>query len=268
MRFDQFLAPFKDRLPFGITFNVAPEEDPIDTIEVVPGFTLVRYNDLTVAETLLGQIVTELNKKRDAEAQIQIKILAAKLKDRFDAEEELPSIVNLVDALSLLFTPVKFIAELSENIAKGEREIEAEKNKVMKNILRDALKSSITLRDNYTVILNSDEYSKFILENNETYQKIADLSKLVESDLSIQWLIVTFFLQSRFDENWSFDKTARLPIGKCNAIYKFYELEANKGEEIVDLELPETQIEVPDKDPDTKKPLTEKEKEAYKLGKN
>lgn len=267
MLFEEFLGQLSDRLPFGVSLNVSPDETAVEKYEVLPGYVLNIYNDLTVAETWFGSIINELNEKKSAEAQIEIKLLAAKFKDNFDESEEF-KVDNLQDALDLLFKPVKLIADLKTELEQGKKDIKAEKNPILKEILTKASEETEKKVEQYTKLLNDDEYSDFIFQNSESYQKIADLSKLVESDLAIKWMIVTFFLMSRYDGDWDFNKTARLPMSIIDKVYEFYKREANKGQDSINLELPSNEVAVPDKDEKTGKVLTEKEKEAYKLGKN
>lgn len=262
MQFEKFIAQLADRLPFGVSFNVSPDENAIDTYEVIPGMELNRYNDLTVAETWFGNIVQELNNKKSAEVQIELKLLAAKLKDT------IPSIKSIAHSLGLLFKPVDFLAEIKEQLNAAQADIDAEKNPVMKKILSEATQDTQDMYDMYREVLDSEAYSNFFINNTESYQKIADLTKLVENDLSIKWVIVTFFLMSRFDGDWSFDRTARLPMSVIDKVYEFYKKEANKGLDTIDIEVPDEEIAAPDKDEKTGKVLTEEEKEAFVLGKN
>lgn len=265
MQFENFIKQLADRLPFGISFNVSPDQNWDDKL-IVAGFELNRYNDLSVSETWFANIVQELNTKRNSEAQIEIKLLAAKLKDAAKASKY--PIDNLNDALGLLFNPVSFLASIKDEITEAQKEADEEQNPILKEILLKPIAETQARFDRYKDLLNSDVYSDFILVQTESYKKIADLSKMVESELSVQWVIVTFFMMSRCNEDWGFDRTARMPRAAIQEIYDFYVLESNKG--IITPDLPgfEQDEEVPSADPKTGKVYTEEEKEALKLGKS
>lgn len=244
MLFNEFISQLADRLPFGVTFNVSPDASHTDEVEITPTLILKRYNDLTVSETWFGNIIAELNSKKSAEAQIEMKLLAAKFKDFFDLKygtDETPAVANISDALKMIFSPVDFLSEYKEALEVALEEIEAEKSPVMKEILQKNYKVNLAQYKLYMDILDSGDYADFLVKNTETYQKIADLSKMIESDLSIKWVTVTFFLMSRYYADWDFDKTARLPMSVIDKVYEFYLQELNKGMVAPEIEPPKTE---------------------------
>ena len=173
-------------------------------------------------------------------AQIEIKLLAARLKDKFD------KIPTLAEAINLLFRPTEIIGEIDQNLTKAKDDLAKEKTKAIKEILQEGIADLEARKEYYTELLNSDEFNDFLVTNSDVYERIAALLKLIESDLAVKWVIVTFFLMSRFDGDWNFDKTARLPMSVVDRIYDFYRRELNKGKEIEE----EPEVEVISEDED------------------
>jgi len=77
--------------------------------------------------------------------------------------------------------------------------------------------------------LNSPEYESFLLSNTSELQRLGEAAKLVEDDLTIDWLKVTFFLMSRYSGEWTLGKTAALTTSRIKQIVDFIELESNGG---------------------------------------
>lgn len=75
----------------------------------------------------------------------------------------------------------------------------------------------------------SEEYQDFLLNNASRLQKIADLAGLLENDLAINWLKVTFFMASRVDSTWTMSKSAALRPSQVSQILEFINLELNGG---------------------------------------
>ncbi len=78
---------------------------------------------------------------------------------------------------------------------------------------------------------DTEEYQDFLLRNASRLQKIADLANLLENDLAVNWLKVTFFIMSRVNAKWTMGQSAALRPSQVNQILSFINLELNGGVE-------------------------------------
>lgn len=215
MIFEEFIKDLSSKLPFGVTFDVRPSKratgKPTTLIE---GIEVNIYDDVSVSEKWFFDILDELNQTKAIELQVEMKLLGVALFEEFNkdengkpiTDEDKLIIVSLSDAINLLFNAVDFLESLP-NKTKAEKE----------------------LKQRYSALLESKQHDSFVIRHTENYEKLANLSKMVQTNHALKWMSVTFFLMARLDGEWSFSDTASLTVAELDEVYKWIELERNKG---------------------------------------
>lgn len=72
-------------------------------------------------------------------------------------------------------------------------------------------------------------YEEFEEENTDTFLKIGELGKLIQSDSVINWLKITFFINSRAVKDWDLSDTASLKSSQIQPILDLILKETNGG---------------------------------------
>ena len=196
MLFSEFIPELADKLAFKIDYDIRPRRLPTETTEIL-GITLQKLNDITAGEKGFFDIISSLNEKKATELQVELKVLAATFQKDLGLE-------SLTVALNLLFNAEAFIAEQDEVTALE-----------------------------YTALLGSAAFENFLVSNTESYQRLINLSKLVESDLDVKVVQLTYFLKSRYDAEWAYEDSKTLTLGEVDALYDFLLQESNKGQPVV-----------------------------------
>jgi hypothetical protein len=201
MLFKEFVKSksLESKLPFELDMEVSPEFGDQPT-EKVAGFELPKFGELLSRETWFLELLDSQLANRRSELQIALVQLSAKLKKELGLD-------NRNDALSLLFGNLPDDCQDPQDKKAKER------------------------KERYTKLLESDEYDEFILTNTEELNRIGELAKLIDSDITVNWLKISFVMLSRYDGEWSLGKTAGLPTSKINELTNFITREANGGKD-------------------------------------
>jgi len=157
--------------------------------EKVAGYEIPKFNELLSREVWWFELLGSQLGNRRQELQINLTLLAQELKSKCGVE-------RLSDAMSLLFGSIP-----EEN--KNKKQLQS--------------------------VLDSPEYENFLLNHTQELQKIGEMAKLIDDDITINWLKVSFFMVSRYDGEWTLGKTAAMPTSRINELVKYIELEANGG---------------------------------------
>ena len=212
MLFSEFLKDLASQLPFGVDFDVRPSKRKADqTLIVVPGIEIPIYNDVNVAEKWFFEIIDNMNQGKAVELQVEMKQLSLAFMKHVDEAVEKAkkdkdkikygAVDNLSHAIGLLFRPSDLLDELNDTKVKEQ----------------------------YVALLASTAYENFLISHTDDYQKLANLSQLVQTAHNVVWVKATFFLKSRFDAEWQFADTATLTVEELEKVREIMELEANKG---------------------------------------
>lgn len=217
MDFKEFVSSkaLEAKLPFDLSFEVSPDFPDQPTEKIAGLYEVPVFNELLSREQWFFELMDSQLANRRSELQIALVQLSAKLKNELGLD-------NRSDALSLLF------GDLPEECKNPQ----TKENKKRRDQLQD--------------ILNSDQYDNFILANTEELNRIGELAKLIDNDITIKWLKVSFLMLSRYDGSWTLGKTAGLPSSKIEEMFNFLLRETNGGkppEEQPQLEQAESQDE-------------------------
>lgn len=197
----------QEKLPFDLDFEISPEFGDQPT-EKVAGFELPKFNELLSREAWFFEILASNLTNRRQELQIAFVELADRLKQTINEqleEKNVKKIEYLDDAISLLENDVP------DDCKEPKSKEEKERYKF------------------YTWLLNTNIYKEFLVNNSKSFNHIGELAKNVENNITVNWLKTTFFLCSRYSEEWTLGKTASLPKSKIDEIISFIEKETNGG---------------------------------------
>lgn len=197
----------QEKLPFDLDFEISPEFGDQPT-EKVAGFELPKFNELLSREAWFFEILASNLTNRRQELQIAFVELADRLKQTINEqleEKNVKKIEYLDDAISLLENDVP------DDCKEPKSKEEKERYKF------------------YTWLLNTNIFKEFLVNNSKSFNHIGELAKNVENNITVNWLKTTFFLCSRYSEEWTLGKTASLPKSKIDEIISFIEKETNGG---------------------------------------
>ena len=209
MLFKEFVSTkaLESKLPFDIDFEITPDFGSVTTASV-GGYDIPTFNELLSRECWFYELLGSQLSNRRQDLQIQLTLLSQELKSKCGLE-------RLGDALSLLLGSVPEGAE-----PKKKKELQA--------------------------ILDSTDYENFLLANTQELHKLGEMNKLIDDDITINWLKVTFFMLSRYSGEWTLGKTAALPTSRINEIVAFIAKESNGGKEPELLALPASEEDTED----------------------
>ena len=86
---------------------------------------------------------------------------------------------------------------------------------------------------------DSDDYLNFNISNKTDLDRVLSLYRLLDNDLATDMLLITFFMKSRYNTDWTTGNTASMGVNQLRKIKALIKLEANGGiepDEVVETE--------------------------------
>lgn len=86
---------------------------------------------------------------------------------------------------------------------------------------------------------DSDDYLKFNISNKSDLDRVMSLYRLLNNDLATDMLLITFFMKSRYNTEWTTGNTASMGVNQLRKVKDLIKLEANGGidpDEVIETE--------------------------------
>lgn len=201
LNFKKFLAEKAqaDNLPFDIDFEfIAVESENFVTIQ---GKRIAILNDLTVAESWFLELM-----------QNQLNLIRRDFKI---------AVNQLTNSLSIVM-PTEVKDDLLNYLMFGLPDYEEDGNGTAESRDVDLAEYNVKLA----------QLEEFQTVHADSITKVGEMYKLINRNFTSDMMMVTFFLMTRHDVNWTLAKTATMPLATIDEIKALIFKEARKGADL------------------------------------
>lgn len=226
MQFNEFLKNIAEQTSQKIDFTLRPSKFQTASVQI-GGLELQKHGDLTLGERACFTAIDNLIQNQNVDILMSVRVLAAK------ASKEL-GIEDINDAESIILSPQQLLSKIEAEIQLLTQQLKTPA-KVNRSKELKELKQKL---QHYKDTLKSQAYIDFIVTNTKEYQRIAEISQVTADTNAINWIKLTIFLQSRYQEDWTFSDTANIPMPLIKELLKFLEDEQKQDEPNSPVNLP------------------------------
>jgi len=193
----------KQNVAFQVDLDVLQPDT--QCVTEIAGYELKTINNLTAIEQMFLGIVEEQKEVANRETQARLLGLTTILRVSFPQ-------LTLNDAIMGLYSPGTCEIDYTEDMG----------------ILKDVKPTK--KGDSITVMLgNTQKYQQFAADNIEAMNDLKNKIGNQTGTLMNEWLIVTFFMITRYSNDWTLGKTGILTPDQIQEVLDFVALETNKG---------------------------------------